>query len=267
MSLHRRHLMLLAATAAAGGAHPFARADNSAPIADVNEAINQSGRQRMLSQRMGKAWLAIGLGVDVARAQKALAESMALFERQLQALTAYAPTPEFKQSCGQMAPLWANYQAMLQVAPGAARSEAVRTQGDRVLILAHQSTQQLERFAEQPVARLVNLAGRQRMLSQRLAKCHLALSWGAPAAETQAQILSARRDFVAAHSVLSQAPQTTAAIQQELALVQQQWFFFDHVLARGDASPDTGASHVFVSSENILQVMERITGLYARLGA
>ena len=30
-----------------------------AQVTDLNDAINKAGRQRMLSQRMGKAWLAL----------------------------------------------------------------------------------------------------------------------------------------------------------------------------------------------------------------
>ena len=41
-----------------------------AQVSGVNDAINKAGRQRMLSQRMAKAWLAIGMGIDVARAKR-----------------------------------------------------------------------------------------------------------------------------------------------------------------------------------------------------
>jgi hypothetical protein len=34
-----------------------------AQVLDLNDAINKAGRQRMLSQRMAKAYLALGQGV------------------------------------------------------------------------------------------------------------------------------------------------------------------------------------------------------------
>lgn len=44
------------------------------------EAINKSGRQRMLSQRMIKSYLMIGAGIKVGMAQQQLDDSVALFE-------------------------------------------------------------------------------------------------------------------------------------------------------------------------------------------
>ena len=44
----------------------------------------------------------------------------------------------------------------------------------RVLALAHQGTVQYEAASGKPVGKLVNVAGRQRMLSQRMAKFYLA---------------------------------------------------------------------------------------------
>ena len=144
--------------------------------------------------------------------------------------------------------------------------------GGRVLGLAHQGTVQLEKHSGKSVGRLVNMAGRQRMLSQLLAKMYFVQSWQVAAPGTSSQDLeTARGEFLAALKTLREAPEATPAIRQELALAEQQWFFFDNALKRrADAhnpadNPTRYATDVFRSSDNILQVMERVTGLYARL--
>ena len=48
----------------------------SAQIADINSAINKAGRQRMLSQRMAKAYFQLGQTVDVERSQRVLDSSI-----------------------------------------------------------------------------------------------------------------------------------------------------------------------------------------------
>jgi nitrate/nitrite-specific signal transduction histidine kinase len=69
-----------------------------AQVLDLSDAINKAGRQRMLSQRMGKAWLALVHGIEPAAAQGVLDKSMALFDRQLVELKAYAPNPELRDT-------------------------------------------------------------------------------------------------------------------------------------------------------------------------
>ena len=56
-------------------------ADALAQIADLNSAINKAGRQRMLSQRMAKAYFQIGQQVEVDRSKKILDASVAQFGR------------------------------------------------------------------------------------------------------------------------------------------------------------------------------------------
>ena len=50
-------------------------------VVDINDAINKAGRQRMLSQRMSKAYLALTQKVEPGAAQQVLDRSVALFDR------------------------------------------------------------------------------------------------------------------------------------------------------------------------------------------
>jgi len=58
--MQRRTLITVAAASALALTLPAARAQ----VVDLSDAINEAGRQRMLSQRMGKAWLALLLSVE-----------------------------------------------------------------------------------------------------------------------------------------------------------------------------------------------------------
>src|SRR5947208_1940572 len=57
----------------------------------INSAINKSGRQRMLSQRMTKAYFQVGLNVRRDEALAQIDAAVKLFEHQLAELKGYTP--------------------------------------------------------------------------------------------------------------------------------------------------------------------------------
>lgn len=239
-----------------------------AQVLDLNDAINKAGRQRMLSQRMAKAWLAIGQDVETVKAGRILAESMATFDRQLVELKAYAPQPAIRATYQQLEGVWGEYKmALVGTQPKPEQASALLALDASVLQLAHQGTTQLEKLSGKPAGKLVNIAGRQRMLSQRSAKCYLSVTWAGSDPFQQRELETAKREFVDAMSVLDAASEATPTIREELSLARQQWVFFDNALSRIDRQARTPrhSAEVLRSSENILQIMDRVTGLYARL--
>lgn len=259
----RRHCLHLIAALPLAAAVPV-----RAQVHDLADAVNKAGRQRMLSQRLVKAWLALGQGVEPERAQRVLDESMAQFDRQLVELRAFAPTPAVQATYRELDGAWGTFKSQLVGRrPELPAAPALLAQDARVLALAHQGTQQLEALSDKPTGHLINLAGRQRMLSQRMAKYRLASTNPTLATEAREQIPQARRDFLAALDALESAPQATRAIRDEIALARGQWVFFDQALSRPQLGAGRESADLFNSSENLLLVMDRITGQYARLGA
>jgi len=274
--LQRRALLKAGAAAGAAsvaGALGLALASRpvQAQVANLNDAINKAGRQRMLSQRMGKAWLALAHKVQEPAARQVLEQSVALFERQLAELKSYAPNPTIRDTYGQLDAAWVSHKAtLLGGTPALAGATAMLQADAKVLALAHQGTVQYESASGKPVGHLVNVAGRQRMLSQRMAKFYLAAQLPVDAAVAAAEIAKARTEFIAATEVLRKAPEASDRIRQELLLADGQWVFFDAALQRMQAGGVAGStarqvSEVFVASENLLSSMDRVTGLYAAL--
>ncbi|MBT2324542.1 type IV pili methyl-accepting chemotaxis transducer N-terminal domain-containing protein [Variovorax paradoxus] len=239
-----------------------------AQVADLNDAINKAGRQRMLSQRASKAYLALVHKVEARSAQQVLDRSIALFDRQLVELKTFAPSAAIRGTYDALAVAWSDFKRELtSLAPSNDHAAKVVKLDAAVLALAHQGTTQYEAASGKSVGKLVNIAGRQRMLSQRMAKFYLANALQIDPAGSVAEIAKARSEFVAALEILRGAPEATAQIKEELVLADAQWVFFNHGLQRVEgagASPKL-MSDVFVTSENLLSIMDRVTGLYSNL--
>lgn len=242
-----------------------------AQITTLNDAINKAGRLRMLSQRMAKSYYAMGQQVVPDQAQRVLQVSVALFERQFSELKAFATQPTIQATYGELDGAWRDYKTALSfTAPDKSKAATVALNASNVLALAQQGTAQFEKELNQPVGRLVNLSGRQRMLSQRMAAMYLSASWDVQAALSLTEMSKARDEFAAAHNILKTASQSTSSIKAELDLAQMQFEFFESAL-RG-LKPGISASRmqtqqmsdVFTTSERILQVMDNVTGMYAR---
>jgi len=260
--MKRRDLLLAGAALGLAGT---ARAQ----VADLNDAINKAGRQRMLSQRMAKSYLGLGQGVEPELAQRTLAASMALFERQLIELKTYAPNADIKATYLQLETAWDDYKPLLTGdKPARGKAESVMALAARVLKLANDGTGQLEKTSSKPVGKLVNVSGRQRMLSQRMAAHYLSACWDVQATACTAEINKSRDEFIAAHALLKSAPQATPAILGELNLAEMQWTFFDNALrtVKPGAADKRAMGEVFTASERILQVMDGVTGMYSKLG-
>lgn len=236
---------------------------SQARISQLGEAIDMAGAQRMLSQRMGKAWLGQLRPELATRARAVLQASETRFERQLGELLAFAPTPEIAGSYKAMQHRFVDYRALLQSPPSRERvDELLKTSGE-VLSLAHVATGQLQERSTAAGAMLVNMSGRQRMLSQRLALFFMAGQQGARADLVTKETAKARTDFETALRVLGSAPEVTPAIRDNLELARNQWVFLQAALA-GQSQGPQAASDVFVASENLLAVMETVTGQFAR---
>jgi hypothetical protein len=240
-----------------------------AQVTDLNDAINKAGRQRMLSQRLAKSWCAIGLNVLPDLARETLQQSMAVFDRQLAELKAFAPNADIRSRYQSLEPLWSDYKAVLVGSPPAKeRAPKLFALASLVLQAAHQGTVQLESASGRPLGKLVNIAGRQRMLSQRMAAFYFSACWNVQSRAAMAELNTAHDEFLAAHDLLKKAPEATPAIRNELAQAEAQFVFFAAALrALRHGQPDArGMANIFTTSERILQTMDGVTGMFSKQG-
>jgi nitrate/nitrite-specific signal transduction histidine kinase len=231
----------------------------------LGAAINKAGRQRMLSQRMAKAYAMQAAGVMPERAGLLLDSSRRLFEAQLAELKTLAPNEAILGALGALDTAWRLYREVLARPRSSENARLVLAESESTLRAAHALTVLYEKHAANSAGHLVNIAGRQRMLSQRMAKCFLFEQSGVDSSGLRAEREAARREFVAALAELNAAPANNAAIRTELELANTQWLFFEQALNGKEPVREIAARNVATTSERILEVMDSLTGRYEGL--
>eukprot|EP01042_Synura_sphagnicola_P008733 gene8733-11204_t len=231
----------------------------------LSGAINYAGWFRALSQRMAKAYcqqylqVLPGAAVDVMGLARKMAQSGS------NELARGMQSGQWPADVGrQLADVQKQFALLNQLTAAPATQTALvvaaSEQADRTLLVAQTVTESIEKMAQAPSARLVNLAGRQRMLSQRLAKNYFLNAAKVESKVVQAQLVADAADFRQALQTLKTAPVSTPAIRSELELADSQWLFFDSALRR--PADEAGLSAVATTSERLLGVMDKLTSLY-----
>ncbi|WP_324734404.1 type IV pili methyl-accepting chemotaxis transducer N-terminal domain-containing protein [Pseudomonas paeninsulae] len=228
------------------------------------EAVNLSGMQRMLSQRIAKNYLMIGAEIRPEQANQQLDESLARFESNLLALDGYTSSPPIEQQLQRVTLRWQEYRNLILQRPDRDSAMRVLTLSDQLLAESETLVAQIERSSGGRTAQLVNRSGRQRMLSQRIAKLYLALSWRLPNTELQTQFEQAVDEFNQALEELRAAPENNAAINAALAKASAQWEFSQRGFQLSEDARYV-PTLISITCETLLKQMDGLTRAYAEL--
>jgi AmiR/NasT family two-component response regulator len=233
------------------------------------EDLNRSAQLRMFSQRLIKLVL-----LDLAGQQNtpgaSLNDSLLLVDASLAALAKNLSQPTFGDLLSQTQSAWTAFRQVLQLPAQAEQVAKLDALGEVFLQQAERLTASLENAAAMAPLRLLNQAGRQRMLSQRYAKYALLLAFGNNSA--RAAMARVAVEFDTALHDLSALPLSSIEIRTGLANAALCWQQMQAnaaaiTQANAGASEDSRLQQTAAlaqASEQLLELFESLTQAYER---
>lgn len=233
-------------------------------IISDGEAINKAGRQRMLSERMVKAYIQLSAGIDNDRAETQLNYAKELFMNQLQVLQNYAPNKRITLGLVAVDEQWNKVRHIIEQPTSTESIPELILMGETLVARCHQVVMDIQAYSGTDSAILVNVSGRQRMLSQRMAKYYFAHVSGQREEAVTTGFYQALQEFEQGLEQLMASPENSQPINLALNKVQAQLRFSKSGFKR--INEGTYTPHVISrTTESMLKRMDAITALYAEL--
>lgn len=239
----------------------------------LSNALHKAGRQRMLCQKMTKAYIALLLDIAPHKHQAELEAAVALFSTSLKELKTYAPIPEIKEAILHTETLWEEYQVLVT------NQEQLNTnakllikQNTPLLRSCHNIVLMLKIYAKtlnensvrhnNNLVNLVDLAAQQHMLSQRMVLYCMASNWLPEQEQVALELHKTIEQYSSNLDILLHSSSNTPEIRRRLQGIVSSWTFIAELCSEGG---EDNRKQLLESSNQLLQEMSEVTALYENI--
>jgi len=229
-------------------------------IKNLSVAVDVAGKQRMFTQRMLKDYAMVGLENNFGNPGEDLKKVMESFDNHLQSLRQFNKDKATEESLAKVRVLWDPIQSLLKEVP--TKEKAGKMQEDLEALLK-QSNEAVGLFAKQTgktSGKIINISGRQRMLSQRMASLYMLKVWGIDDPQFKTKMTKAMDLYKTSLEELKKSKMTTPEIMVLLNKSGKAFKFFEIM---NKSSTKFIPTLIYKKSNEMLKDMNTATGLYA----
>jgi nitrate/nitrite-specific signal transduction histidine kinase len=228
--------------------------------------VDVAGKQRMLSQRIVKDYLYKGKKVATSKASKQLVSSVAEFSKALRTLNSSLNDEEIKNLLEFVEMSFNDFKEItdkpfnLDNAQIALDLSESLLEGSQYVVDSIKSSSTISKDKEKSA--IIAKSGKQRMLSQRIAKYYIAYQSGIKDKNTVDQMRATVKEFSKNHKELMANKSNSTEINQKLNNVDKLWkivYKFYNAIEKGGLP-----FIVFKSTDDITKKMDEITKLYIK---
>jgi len=233
----------------------------NADIVNLNDAINKAGKQRMLTQKMMKNYSMVGMNMKFNNPSKQLTDSISLFDTTISELEKFIKDKKSLKAISEVKSFWNKIKPSISSTPDKTKALELAKSMDKLLKLSHDATVLIMKTSKDSSGDIINIAGKQRMLAQRLGNLYMLKVWslGVDDAKLQKSI----KEFASAQKKLEAFPKNTDEIKSGLADVKKDFAFFE--ILGASKSKKYIPSLISRSSNKITKQMDIVTKLYVKI--
>ena len=238
----------------------FSSTAQAIEIKSLSHAVDIAGKQRMFTQKMLKDYAMIGLNNRFGNPQADLNKTMISFENHMQSLYDFNKDESTAKSIKEAMRLWKPIKQTLSEAITKDKVAKLQIDLDALLKVANDTTVLFAKQTGKASGEIINISGRQRMLSQRMAGLYMLKTWGVSDPKFQEKMTKAMDLFRASQKRLMAYTKNTDEISNLLKKVKKAFAFFEFMKDSEVFIP----SLIYKKSTEMLKDMNTVTGLYVK---
>lgn len=232
----------------------------------MGDAINIAGRQRMLSQRITQTYILRGIQPDTERHGQIFERCMGEFARNLDQLAGFEEGASIRPHLRTVQREWGAFAKVARRPVDKRNAAELFRLSNTLLPAAHAYVMRLEQLAGHRSAELVNVSGRQRMLSQRIAKNYVAQFWDVAGDRGIERLYEDLAEFQHMLAFLLQSELNTPEITRNLLKTRGHLNYASRGFDGKMQISGERQIHVITGTTDImLRNMDVVTGQYAEL--
>lgn len=232
-------------------------------VSSDNKLINIAGKQRMLSQRIAKNYFYIGKKINVSKAKKQLKESLDLFGKNLSLLKRSLDDEEIQNMIMFIEMSSEDFDSIATTKYSLDNGAIALDLSESMLEGSQFVVSAIKKLNNTQSSNIIDIAGRQRMLSQRIAKYYISYQSGIKDKNSIDQMKETVKLFSDTHKKLLANKTNSAEINAALKKVDRLW----KIVYKFYLKIEKGGLPIIVynTTDDIMKHMNKITNMYTEL--
>jgi len=228
-------------------------------IDNISKALDISGKQRMFTQKMLKDYAMIGMKNTFGNPKEDLKNIIEEFEDHQLSLISFIKDKNLNLNVSNIKKLWKETKSILLDKVEKSNVKILQENLNKLLIQADSVTKYFVSQTKKSSGDIIDISGRQRMLSQKMASLYMLKVWGFDDIEFSKKLNNSISLFKQSKEKLKKSSMNTDKINKLLSDVDKSFMFFE-MMAKSKSK--FIPSLIYRKSNDILRDMNIVTRLY-----